>query len=392
MHFLRESYFDEKITPMITTSATTEFVDTAAILAELCKQWRQVPCLAVDTEFMRTDTFYPILGLIQISDGEKCWLLDPLALGDLSPLRDVLLDVSVLKIFHACSEDMEVLRHELGVVPTPVFDTQVAAAYVGYGFSRSYAVLVSNVTGVELEKHETRSDWLQRPLSQAQHSYAAEDVYYLLEVYQHLKTRLTETGRQSWVEEDMQRLMAQSAQEENPADYYRKVKNAWQLQPESLAILQAITQWREGEARAKNRPRNRIVSDRVLWEIARNKPRDPRELSRLPDLHPRVQRQYGDQLLGMVADAAGSDRGSWPPPLPRPLPREANSILKKLRAAQTEIADQLDVAREILARKKDLEVIAGSALDGNARLPREWIGSWREAALGQTLLNAAISS
>lgn len=373
----------------MTTLIRSEWVDTTPRLVELCQQWRGQDCLAVDTEFMRTDTFYPILGLIQVSDGDRCWLVDPLAIADFTPFRDVLLDASIVKVLHACSEDLEVLWYALQVVPTPIFDTQVAAAYAGYGFSRGYAALVGDVTTVQLQKHETRSDWLQRPLSEAQLSYAAEDVYYLVQIYRRLTTEIAASNRLSWVWEEMRQLLERLEANGHVDEYYLKVKSAWQLQPKELAALKSLTTWREHEARAQDKPRNRVVSDRVLWEIARRQPANLRDLSRLPDVHPRVRRQYGEQLLALIADLAQSSPESWPQRLPQPLPREAGAILKKLRAAQVDVAEQLNVAPEVLARKKDLEVIAASALNGEARLPQDWQGTWRETVIGQALLLAA---
>lgn len=152
-------------------------------LAELCQRWRQQAAIAVDTEFMRTSTFYPIAGLIQIGDGKGCYLIDPLAIQDFTPLRDLLLDESVTKVLHSCSEDLVVFQRLLGIVPAPLFDTQIAAAFAGYGFSLGYAGLVKAVLNTEIPKEETRSDWLQRPLSVAQLKYAALDVAHMLIVY-----------------------------------------------------------------------------------------------------------------------------------------------------------------------------------------------------------------
>ena len=211
--------------------------------------------IAVDTEFLRTDTFYPLLGLIQISDGETVWLIDPLALNDLGRLRTLFLDERVVKVFHSCSEDLEVLRCAMDVVPQPLLDTQIAAAFVGYGFSLGYSALVSATMGIELDKHETRSDWLQRPLSSAQLRYAAEDVFFLIMAYRTLVTSLEETGRSSWVEEEMNELVKQASFPETPENYYLRVKGAWKLDQADMALLRKLTCWREQEARQRDRPR-----------------------------------------------------------------------------------------------------------------------------------------
>src|SRR5690606_1721940 len=152
-------------------------------LAELCARWRQQAALAIDTEFMRSETFYPIAGLLQFGVGKVCYLIDPLAINDFEPLRELLLDEAVTKVLHSCSEDLEVFQRWLNVVPAPLFDTQIAAAFAGYGFSLGYAGLIKAVLNIEIPKEETRSDWLQRPLSVAQLKYAALDVAHMLIVY-----------------------------------------------------------------------------------------------------------------------------------------------------------------------------------------------------------------
>ncbi|MDM3871155.1 ribonuclease D [Porticoccus sp. W117] len=363
-----------------------EWVDSEARLAELCDQWSQLDHLAVDTEFIRTDTFYPILGLLQVSDGEQCWLVDPLAIEDMLPFAELLVDRRVVKIFHACSEDLEVLRHSMGVVPKPIIDTQVAAAFVGYGFSLGYAALVGDVLDIQLDKHETRSDWLQRPLTEAQCRYGAEDVYYLVEVYRRLLAQLQQ--RLPWVQSDMAELLTKAGSEGDNGEYYRRIKGAWQLNAQQLTLLQALAEWREDMAREQNRPRNRVVSDKQLLEVARRQPKDMAGLAACGVKHPGSQRRYGDAILLLVDDISTLDRQYWLKPLPQPLPREAGVWVKQLRAIQNELAEELQLAPEILARKADLEAIIASAYKGAAQLPEHWLGSWREELLAEKMLSA----
>ncbi|WIO73042.1 ribonuclease D [Porticoccaceae bacterium LTM1] len=368
--------------------AAVEWVDTDKRLSQLCEEWSKQPCIAVDTEFVRTDTFYPILGLIQVSDGETCWLVDPLAIEDMLPLAELLVDNRVVKIFHACSEDLEVLQHSMGVIPKPIIDTQLAAAFVGFGFSKGYAALVGDVLGITLDKHETRSDWLQRPLTEAQQRYGAEDVYYLVHVYHKLIQQLEQGSRLSWVETDMKELVAKISTTGPADEYYLKIKGAWQLRQDELAILKQLACWREHSAREQNKPRNRIVSDRMMLEVAKAKPKSLPGLQRVKEMHPRVVRQYGDDLLELVEQTLNADHSEWPSRLPKPLPRESGVWLKQLRAVQEGVANEIGVAREILARKKDIEEIVQSAYDGRPRMPEHWQGTWRDALLGQPMLAA----
>ena len=185
-------------------------------LAEHCRDWHQLPFVAVDTEFMRVDIFYPKAGLIQIGDGQRAFLIDPLLIGNWQPLADLLEDCGVVKVLHACSEDLEVLLRLTGKLPQPLFDTQLAAGYLNLGFSMGYSRLVQEVLGIELPKGETRSDWLQRPLSETQISYAAEDAVHLAELFTVLRPRLSD-DKYAWVLEDGAELVAALRREVEPS-------------------------------------------------------------------------------------------------------------------------------------------------------------------------------
>lgn len=198
-------------------------------LAEHCRDWHQLPFVAVDTEFMRVDTFYPKAGLIQIGDGQRAFLIDPLLIGNWQPLADLLEDSGVVKVLHACSEDLEVLLRLTGKLPQPLFDTQLAAGYLNLGFSMGYSRLVQEVLGIELPKGETRSDWLQRP-PETQVSYAAEDAVHLAELFTALRPRLSD-DKYAWVLEDGAELVAALRREVEPESLYRDVKLAWKLAP-----------------------------------------------------------------------------------------------------------------------------------------------------------------
>ncbi len=279
------------------TLPTPLLVQSEAALAECCERCRHAGAIAVDTEFERTSTFFPILGLIQLCDGETVWLVDPLTIRDFSSLRNLLTDPDVVKVFHSCSEDMDVLRHHLNLVPAPVFDTQVAAAFLGYGYSRGYSALVEKVLDVALEKHETRSDWLQRPLSKSQLVYAAEDVHFLIQVYHRLVGELEATGREDWMAEEMAQLQAVAENPEPLENYYLRVKGAWRLPSLDLARLRAMTLWREREARQRDMPRNRVVPDKALLEMLRTGPRNVKGLFGIDGLRPGMVKRYGETLV-----------------------------------------------------------------------------------------------
>ena len=358
-----------------------------ASLAEHCAHWQSLPYVALDTEFMRVDTFYPIAGLLQIGDGASAFLIDPLSITQWQPLTQLLENPGVIKVLHACSEDLEVLLRLTGSLPAPLFDTQLAAAYLNLGFSMGYSRLVQEVLGIELPKGETRSDWLQRPLSDTQVSYAAEDAVHLAEVFEKLRPQLSE-DKYAWVLEDGAELVAQLRREVNPLELYREAKLAWKLSRAQLAVMRELCAWREHEARARNLPRNRIVREQSLWPLARTQPDNLQALAKIEDMHPRTVRQDGEHILELIKRAASVPAEQWPQALPEPLPIEASAVLKQLRAIGQAEAERLDMAPELMLRKKTLEALLKSGYpDGPYQLPDSLRG-WRRERMGQALLGS----
>ncbi len=356
-------------------------------LARQCAQWQSLPFVALDTEFMRVDTFYPIAALLQIGDGSSAWLIDPLLISDWTPLSALLENTEVIKVVHACSEDLEVLLRLTGSLPAPLFDTQLAAAYLNIGFSMGYSRLVQEVLNIDLPKGETRSDWLQRPLSETQISYAAEDAVHLAELFALLRPRLSDE-KYLWVLEDGAELVANLRRETDPYEIYRDAKLAWKLSRAQLAVLRELCAWREIQARSRNLPRNRIVREHSLWPLARTQPDNLSALARIEDMHPRTVRQDGEFLLELIRKSGSLPPDQWPPALPEPLPIEASGILKGLRAIGQQYAEQLDIAPEVVLRKKTLEALLKSGYpDGPYTLPDSLRG-WRRELMGQALLDS----
>ena len=203
-------------------SINFEFITTTSRLEEVVQVCRLSEAVSIDTEFARFNTYYPIVGLIQLYDGNQTYLIDPLEIEDISSLASLLTDPNVLKIFHACSEDLEVFQHCLGVLPNPVYDTQIAGALLGVGFSVGYQKLVDHYLSVLVPKEETRSDWLQRPLTPSQLDYAALDVIYLLEVYKIQQVELQDLQRLEWVTAECSQLAKDIPTQISPSDYYLK--------------------------------------------------------------------------------------------------------------------------------------------------------------------------
>lgn len=356
-------------------------------LGQLCVQWQQLPFVALDTEFMRVDTFYPIAGLLQVGDGQRAYLIDPLTIDNWQPLAELLENPAVVKVVHACSEDLEVLLRLTGSLPAPLFDTQLAAAYLNLGFSMGYSRLVQEVLGIDLPKGETRSDWLQRPLSETQVSYAAEDAVHLAQVFTELRPKLSE-DKYRWVLEDGAELVANLRREVDPYELYREAKLAWKLSRAQLVVLRELCAWREREARARNLPRNRIVREHALWPLAKTQPDNLSALAKIEDMHPRTVRQDGEFLLELIKRAASVGPDQWPPAVPEPLPIEASALLKRLKAVGQAEAERLQIAPEVMLRKKTLESLLKSGYpNGPYQLPDSLRG-WRRELMGQALLDS----
>lgn len=365
------------------------WIDTDQQLLELCAEWRKLPMIAVDTEFMRSQTYYPKPALVQVNDGAGNYLIDPLSISDFTPLTALLIDESVVKVLHSCSEDLEVFQTLLGTVPTAIFDTQAAAALVGHGFSLGYAGLVKRVLNVELPKGETRSNWLQRPLSAAQRLYAAIDVEYLLIVAEKLRAQLLALERLSWLQEDAVQLATALPTNQSPEMFYLRVKSAWKLNRSELAILKSLATWRETVAQRRDVPRNRVIKEHVLVSLAQQKPGHIGELRKYEGMSERVIRADGETVIRLIEEALASDESSWPELLPRPLLPGSSALMKSLKTEVLSLAEELNVAPESLLRKRDYETLVRSSVSAkpgeSVELPQNLLG-WRNEIVGQRLL------
>ncbi|MES2823942.1 MAG: ribonuclease D [Pseudomonadota bacterium] len=358
-------------------------------LLELCQRLSQQAAIAIDTEFMRSDTFYPIAGLIQIGDGTQCYLIDPLTITDFSPLNELFQNETVTKVLHSCSEDIEVFSCLLGVVPSPIFDTQIAAAFAGYGFSLGYAPLVKAVLNTEIPKEETRSDWLQRPLSASQIKYAALDVAHMLIIYGMLLQNLKTSDRLGWVKDDCADVVANARKPDSFNEAYHKVGFAWKLRAQELAILRDLCIWREMEARSRDIPRNRLIKEPALWEMARKQPQDIVQLQRIDDIPSRTLKNDAQTLLNIIHASAQTDTDSWPARLVQPLALSEGPLLKALKQCVRDAAETLNLPAEILIRKKEYEALVRSGLKGGTYTLPLRLQGWRYGVIGEKLLAAA---
>jgi len=364
-------------------AALMRVITTTSELSALCEVLAKSEYVAVDTEFLREQTFWPLLCLIQLAGPEAEAIVDPLSPNlDLAPFYQLMADTSVVKVFHAARQDIEIIFLKSEIVPTPVFDTQVAAMVCGYGDSISYVNLVKKTTSVDLDKSSRFTDWSRRPLSAKQLDYALADVTHLRDVYQRLKQTLEKTGRTPWLQEEMEVLTS-------PSTYDAKPENAWQRLKlrvkgrKSLAVLIELAAWRERLAQTLDVPRGRVLRDDALYDIANQLPASADSLGQLRTLSDGFARsQRAREIVDVVKAGLARD----PKTLPKierseALSAEASATLELLKVLLKAAAAEHGVAPRIIADSDDLEQLATSdeadilALQG-----------WRRTLFGESAL------
>lgn len=354
-----------------------EWILDDSALANVCELWSQAEVLAIDTEFVRTDTFYAHLGLIQVCQKEKTWLIDPLEITHWQPFADIVQNEAIVKVLHSLSEDAEILLHHLKAPLNNVFDTQIAAGFLGYAVQMSYAKLVEELFQLVLPKEATRSDWLQRPLDAEQCQYAAADVHWLYQVYEIFSEKLKAQNRYEWVKEDSQRMVSNNVPVE-PSDYYLKLRGAWKLKGNRLLALKQLCTWRETLARANNVNRGRILHDKDLIALAEKMPTSKAAIQKVVKLPSRKIRLYGDHIVETLRLAQEAKRTEWPDRIEGPLPADQAHLLKSVRSQIAEAAESINIPVEIIARRKDLEAwLRSGSRDGQYDVPESLLG-WRK--------------
>lgn len=362
-----------------------QFINDDSSLQALVDSLKKTPLWSFDTEFMRVDTFFAKLALLQIGVGEQQYLIDPLKFTSLKALKDVFTHEEGERIVHACSEDIEVLTEVFGTKPTHIRDTQIATAFLGQGLQVGYQKALLDNLNVSIPKDVSRSDWLQRPLDDEQISYAALDVKYLVDLYSFLQNELHKKNLFDFFISDCQLMMDELIFVKEPTSLYKSVSNAWQLSSQQLAVLQALLCWREEKARTKNTPRSFLIKNPSLIPLAKKQPHDLRELSLIDELTPRILRKEGDSILAIIKAAQLTDASTWPQRLPVPLPREARSLFDELKAAVETVSQYIQVPVEVLWRKRFSEEFVFYFVNQEEELPR-FIQGWRYEVLWPVLL------
>jgi ribonuclease D len=369
------------------TRPTHEYITDEAGLRELCARLRDSDRFALDTEFVGEETFVPRLEIIQIAMEGYSAVIDFPAVAALDRFAEVLGDPRIEKVMHAGRQDLELFFAHSGQVTSPVFDTQVAAAMVGYGTQVAYAQLVERVLGTKLAKSHTLTNWSQRPLTPDQITYALEDVHFLLPLHEHLRGRLTSLGREEWVKEEFQQLESRlSDGSRDPRLRYQRVKGWENLRPRAAAVLRELAAWREEEAGRRNVPRGRVVRDEVLVELARRMPGTLSALKATRGLHPSEVERNGEALLAAIRRGLAVPEAEWPevPAARKPEPEMAG-LVDLLQAALKLRAHEEAIAPTLLATAGDLQTLIEARRSGQEPdLPV--LRGWRRSLAGESLL------
>ncbi|SFR46809.1 ribonuclease D [Marinobacter daqiaonensis] len=370
------------LAPPYPVPAEPKWLESVDALDAWLAEYQHEP-LALDTEFERVSTFYPIPGLVQLGAGDSLRLAEPSVAVESARFRETLADPGRPKLLYAMGEDLELFRHWLALEPRGLLDLQLGAALAGAGFSVGYARIVEQIFGETLDKSATRSDWLARPLSDAQQRYALDDVRFLAPLYQWIADRLRERGLSGALSEESDRFAMDLLAFSEPGDAYLKLRGGWHLAGSSQQVLKALVAWREEECRRRDRPRNRVLADAALINIADRLPENTGALAAVEGVPPVVVRRFGDTLLAVIREALES--GGEPDPLiDRPLTRPQQELYRKVKKQMAGAADQWDVPVELLAPRKKLEAL----LRAGARAPEAleaFASGWRGKVLAPVL-------
>jgi len=359
-------------------------ITTSEALAGLCSRLAASDYVTVDTEFLRETTFWPKLCVVQLADANEAAVVDALAPGmDLAPFFELMRNPRVMKVFHAARQDIEIVWHLGGLIPHPVFDTQIAAMVCGFGDSISYDQLVGRVTGCQIDKTQRFTDWSHRPLSKDQIDYALADVTHLREVYTYLKANLAEQGRTDWVAEEMEVLVSEDTYRSEPQDAWQRLKMRVK-KPRDLAVMKELAAWREREAQGRDVPRSRVIKDDAIYEIATQQPTDQAALARLRTIPKGFERsRSGEDILAAVRRALDLPRDQLPRlPKGRQVPEGAGAAVDLLKVLLKLVSEQHGVAAKVVATTDDLEAIASEG--DRADVPA--LKGWRRDLFGEAAL------
>ncbi len=358
------------------------YVETNRQLKDLCSRLKKSNWLAIDTEFIRENTYYPELCLLQVANESLAACIDPLAIDDLSDLAELIYNPNVVKVLHAARQDLEIFYHRWTKIPPTVFDTQLAATLSGLGDQPGYAASVKAVLGIELDKAQVRTDWRKRPLDELQIRYALNDVIYLGRLYQKMIDRLSSLGRENWLDDDFRTLTDPATYENPPDTQWKRVRGRQKLRRKQLMVLKQLAAWRENRAVKRNKPRQWILSNDNLLHLAKAMPSDLSQLMRVDGLDKKSAKRFGDELLALIKDAGASPPEEWPDEAERfpKLTLQQEALADLLMCSLKVRAAKHDINPTIIASRRDIEKLAA----GDRGL--EVLSGWRRKVVGGDLL------
>lgn len=374
----------------MTRAPRNAYITDADALGEFCELLKDSPRLALDTEFVGEDSFVPKLELIQVATESAAAVIDFPAVqsnGSLDVFWEIVCNPSIQKVVHAGRQDLDLFSVHAGQIPKPFFDTQIAAAMVGFGAQVAYSNLVQRVHGTKLAKAHTFTNWSARPLSPDQLAYALEDVTFLLAIHDHLHGRLSKLGRLDWADEEFSRLEGVVGDtRREPQERYQRVRGWDTLKPKSAAVLRELAAWREGEAKRRNVPRGRVMRDEVLLQLARHPPRHLQELRAVRGLHGSEADRNGETILATIQAALALPPSAWPevPKERKPEPESAG-LVELLQAVMKARALEEEIAPTLLATTADLQLLVDAKNRSQLDLPL--LKGWRRELLGDMLLD-----
>ena len=351
-------------------------------LKEFADRAKRSAVLAVDTEFLREKTYWPRLCLIQLATEEESVVVDPFRVKDLSDLAELFVDERIVKLFHAAGQDMELIVHEMGVVPKPVFDTQIAASLLGDMLQIGYGSLVLNECNVKLKKADSFTDWSRRPLTDSQIQYALDDVIYLPRIYRSMKERLEKLGRLSWLDRDLEELSDPERYKVDPYERFKRLKRVNQLTPQQLSAAREVAAWRETQAMKRNIPRKWVVTDEQIVEICKREPRTLDELFMVRGVSNTLKTDDARRVLAACKQGLDAPEDAWPE-LNKSYKSEPNVdpqvdllySLVKVRAKEAGVAfgvlaSHADLAKLVRGHYEEVDILKG----------------WRRHLVGEELL------
>jgi len=372
------------------------YIEDHASLVELCQKLAKANILAIDTEFVRTRTLYPKLGLIQVNDGENLALIDPVTIDDLSPFWQLLTDEKICKVLHACSEDLEVFLTAANCRPVNLIDSQIMMSFLGHGLSMGYAAMVNHYLSIEVDKSESRTDWMKRPLTPKQLDYAQADVDYLFQLYPRIHDELEHKGWLDAAKQESELLIEKKFTVIDETKLYRNIKLSWKLSPKQLYLLQHLASWRFQQAKTRDMPIGFIAKDHTLFALAVHNPDNLGSMANLEGVETLDVRHKGNAMLTVLKRAVKDDCGEYPDKILRLDEYPGyKQIFKKVKTFIAEQAEKAELLPENLASKKQINQFLSWHFKLNSSpeysLSVDVLTGWRKALFGEKLCSYAKS-